>query len=154
MKKLITLILLTMAATIAATAQSAKKITQIDNSPEATFGQLSYLIGTDSAIVSDDMSEQQSFEILQKRDYFDSFKSADSDAPVTFAQMALVCSKNWKISESLLYKLTGSSRYAFKQLQALEIIPASAYPNAHPTGHQLLNIITLCIDYSSKKDGE
>ncbi len=148
MKKLVTGILVAFLACVASVAQSAQKIADICDTAEANYGQVCYLIGTNSQLIDDQCSEEESFATIRKSAVFSSEKTAQDS--ITMSDLAFLCSRTWNISESLLYKLTKSPRYAFKQLQALDIIPSNAYPDSKVTGTQLLDIITMCIDYSEK----
>ncbi len=147
MKKIIMGALFATVLTFAAGAQSAQKVSEIDESPAATYGQFSYLIATYSSTIDDSASYSYAFDTLKKTGDID----ADllSTDPVPLSVVAKICCDTWKINGSLMYKLTKAPRYAFRQLQALNIIPKTANPTTYPSGHQLLNIITRCIDFSS-----
>jgi len=149
MKKLFAGLIFATLISVAANAQSAQKITEIDESGTISYGQFCYLIATSTSIISDDSTYQQAFDEIRKTGVFYSDVSATD--PIPLSDIAMLCSKTWKIEASLMYKLTKAPRYAFRQLQALEIIPLTSNPTSYSSGHQVLNIVTLCIDYDENR---
>ena len=149
MKRVFPLLFLAILTAVGASAQSAQRITEIDEAVEISYGQFCYLIGTSTAEVDDNATYLQAFETIRKTGIFRSDVMAID--PIPLYDIALLCSKTWNIKGSLMYMATKSARYAFKQMQALEMIPLTADPVSTATGHQVLNIITKCIDYGSEK---
>ena len=149
MKKILAGILFAMLCMFAAEAQSSQKIVEIDGSDTITYGQFCYLIATAEGTVSDSASFQQAFDEVRKTGVF--YSDVLSTDPIPMMDAAYLCTKTWNIKGSLMYQLTKAPRYAFKQMQALDIIPLTSTPTSLISGHQALNVITLCIDYASKK---
>lgn len=149
MKRVFPVLFFALLTALGANAQSAQKITEIDEAVEISYGQFCYLIGTSTSTVDDSATYLQAFETIRKTGVFRSDVMAID--PIPLYDIALLCSKTWNIKGSLLYMATKSARYAFKQMQALDMIPLTADPMSPATGHQVLNIITKCIDYSSEQ---
>ena len=55
--------------------------------------------------------------------------------------------KTWKIKGGLMYSITKANRYAFRELQYLGFIAATEYPNKKPSGLEMLNLLTKCMEY-------
>ena len=149
MKKIMAFLLFSLFISIAAFSQSAEKISEIDAADKITYGQFCYLVSTATSSISDSASYEEAFAQVRKTAVFDSDIIAADFIPMSY--IALLCSKTWNISESLMYKITKAPRYAFKQLQALEIISQTSDPSSFASGHQVLNIITKCIEFGEER---
>ena len=131
-----------------AAAQSAEKIADIDETEKVSYGQFCYLIATNSGTLSDGATYQEAFDAIRRTSVF--YSNVLPNDPIPMSDVALLCSQTWNIQESLMYRLTKAPRYAFRQLQALDIIPLTASPTSTSSGHQILNVITLCIDFAGE----
>lgn len=135
-----------------ASAQSANRVTEILGEKQVTYGEIAYLADSELNLVKESASYDEALNIAIEKGLIKG--SPASTDPIDYAAFAYACSKTWNINESLFYKITKSPRYAFKQLQALGIIPTTADPAQTITGRNALNIITLCIEQFGSEGGE
>lgn len=150
MKKIISIIF-ALFLVLSAYAQSADIITDILESEEVTFGQISYLTAVQMKIVDDSASYEDAVVALYENGYIPIIE--EFDAPVPAVDLAYLYSKLWNIKGGLLYRITkGAPRYAFRQFQADGIVSADMDPSAYISGEKALSIYTACINKYSDFD--
>ena len=120
-------------------SQSSEKISAILNSEKITCGQLAYLAGTYTNEVPEDSDEEGAFEILAKAGYFPAECAASTE--LTLKQTSFVLAKAVNLKGGLLYTLTGSPRYAFRELKAIGALPSSADPDMKLSGRDALGLM-------------
>ena len=143
MKRAIVFLVFCMFMT-AAFAQSADKVTDILNSPKATYGQASYICASAKSLIEDDASYEEAFQVLKEEGFIKGSHSADE--PIKIKHLAKLCVKTWDVQNSIMYRITGASRYALRVMKAEGVIADSKDPSSIPSGIDLLNIITACLD--------
>ena len=150
MKKIISIIF-ALFLVLSAYAQSADIITDILESEEVTFGQISYLTAVQMKIVDDSASYEDAVVALYENGYIPSLE--DALVPVPAVDLAYLYSKLWNIKGGLMYRLTkGSPRYAFRQFQSDGIIGVDVDPANYISGEKALSIYTSCINKYSDFD--
>ena len=127
-------------------SQSAKKITEIINAENVTYGQFSYLIANALSLASENSTDDEALSILQENKIAKENKS--SKDILTAKEASFVCANGWNISGSLMYKLVPSSHYAFKLLKAKKFIPATMESSHKLTGHEALFLVNHLLEVS------
>lgn len=128
-------------------SQSSEKVSTIIAADNATAGQIAYLAGTYTNLVSEDDDYARSFVVMSDAGYFPSRTSVDET--VSLLQASYIFAKAVNLKGGLLYSLTGSARYAFKELKAKGILPATSDPDMKISGRDAINIFNECINLSS-----
>jgi hypothetical protein len=60
----------------------------------------------------------------------------------------------WIKKGGLMYSITKSPRYAFREMQSLGLVDYAKYPNQSLTGKEALNIMSKCIKiYEAENNG-
>ena len=150
MKRIISIIFALFLA-ISAYAQSADVITDILETEEVTFGQVSYLTAVQMKVVDDSASYEDAVTALYEHGYIPVLE--DYDVPVPAVDLAYLYSKLWEIKGGLMYRITkGAPRYAFRQFQSDGIIGTDMDPSNYVSGEKALSIYTSCINKYSDFD--
>ncbi|MBP5358751.1 MAG: hypothetical protein J6Y69_06165 [Treponema sp.] len=153
MKKSVLLIAIMLFIAGIAGAQSAERVTEILQEKQVTYGEIAYLAASELNLIQANASYDDAIKAAVNEGILKG-NPASTD-PINYKDLAYACCKTWNISGSLFYKMTKSPRYAFKQLQAIGIIPANADPSQKVSGRNALNIISACIEsFESEGDAE
>ena len=150
MKKILSLVFCLFVC-LSAYAQSADVITELLESKEATFGQVSYI----AAVQKNLISENDSFEAAVKALYDNGMipEMEDPSASIPLVDIAYIYSRLWPIEGGLMFRITnGSPRYAFKQLQADGVLSSNSEPSDFVSGAKALSIYTSCVNKYSDFD--
>nr|MBP3282386.1 hypothetical protein [Treponema sp.] len=143
MKKIMMAAAFALATVFAANAQSAEKLTEILDASEVSLAQLSYIAGTCGFNLPDNSNYTTAFEEMKRRGYFG--QNAKESDKATLAQASYLFMKATKIDGGLMYRITDSPRYAFKELKARGIIPQTAEASLKFSGHEALDLLNSCI---------
>src|SRR5574344_2148829 len=129
-------------------AQSAEQITTILNTDKATYGQIAYIAAVYQGLVPDSADEEQAVKALSKAGIISS--SAKPNDVVCLGTVSFICAKATGMKGGLWYTIHPCARYAFRQLKADNIIPATADPAMVITGRDALGIFNGCLkNYTS-----
>ena len=151
MKKSVLLIAIMLFIAGIAGAQSAEKVTEILQEKQVTYGEIAYLTASELNLIQANASYDDAVQVAVQQGLIKGTPSASD--PINFAGLAYACSKTWNISGSLFYKMTKSPRYAFKQMQAMGIIPANADPSQKVSGRNAMYVISACIEAYDQEGG-
>lgn len=143
MKKLLSFVFFVFSFLLSAYSQSSEKISDIVNEEKITFGQLSYLIGTCNSWIEDSCSYDEAFSVLKEKKFFQNDKR--SDEPARLDEISHAITKALKIKGGLLYRITDSKRYAFKELKAMDIISQNSDPSSKISGRDAIGILYTLI---------
>ena len=144
MKKIILAAAIALAAICGANAQSSEKISEILDSKMVTLGQVSYLAGACGYNLPESSNYTTAFEEMKRRKFL-SASSRESDA-ATLEQASYLFMKAAKLNGGLMYRITDSKRYAFKELKARGLIPQTAPASLPINGHEALDLLNSCIE--------
>lgn len=143
MKKYLS-ILLFLFLGIGAYAQSANVITEILNSPAATFGQVCYLSAVHQNLIDEGASYEDAVSALYQNNQISQI--IDVEKNISIIDAAHIYSFMWNVNGGLMYRLTkGSPRYVFRQFQADGIIPSDVEPASLLSGSGALSLYTSCL---------
>lgn len=150
MKKIVS-VLFSLVLGFSLYAQSADVITELLESEEATFGQVSYLVAVQKELISESDSYDAAVQALYENGIIPNLE--DSEAPIPLVDIAYMYSRLWNVEGGLMYRLTkGSPRYTFKQFQADGIISSRQEPSDYVSGAKALSIYTSCVNKYSDFD--
>ncbi len=150
MKKVLS-VLFVLLAGISLYAQSADVITEILESKEATFGQVSYLAAVQSNFINENDSFETAVKALTDNGIMPFYE--DPEEPIPLVDIVYIYSRLWPIKGGLMYRLTkGSPRYVFRQFMADGIINSKQEPSDYVTGAKALSIYTSCVNRYSGFD--
>lgn len=138
---LISLLLLLFAAAVS--AQSADAVTKMIEADEATVGDTAYFLAVYLNAVPESSPASAALSALQ--DSGICLAGASADDVLTYKVFAGMLMRAWDVKGGLMYSLTGSDRYALRELQAQGFIPSSVDPMAAVTGYQTLAIFNDCM---------
>jgi len=125
-------------------AQSADIITEILDSPEATFGQVCYLSAVQQQLIDESASYDDAVSALYQNNQIPQLVDAGKAIPIIDA--AYIYSYMWNIKGGLMYRLTkGSPRYVFRQFQSDGIISSDVEPKSPLSGAGALSLYTSCL---------
>lgn len=130
----------------AVSGQSAEKISALLKATQITKGQTAYLAATFQNLINDNASEEEAFKVLAEMNYFSSKESADE--PVKLAKVCQVFAKSVSLKGGLLYSITHSSRYAYREFKAKGILPAEVDPSLKVSGRDAIAILDGCSKFS------
>lgn len=125
-------------------AQVAGRITQIINTDQVTYGQISYISAVATGLAQETDSYEKCFEILQSENIITGNHALKD--PVSVKHFANIICKAWDVNNSVMYRFFKTPRYALKQLKAAGVIPDSYYPERILTGSEAMNIFTTCLE--------
>ena len=132
-------------------AQSADVITQILETEEVTYGQICYLSAVRQNLISEDDSFDKAVSVIEDSAQLN--RVLGTDYKIDVQATAHLFMQIWPDEKGgLLYRITGSPRYAYKHLKALNIIPDSYDPHSNLSGFQALNILTSCMNTFGSED--
>lgn len=152
MKKIIS-ILISCFFVAVSYAQSADVITDILESPEATYGHVCYLSAVQQGLIDENASFDDAVKVAYDKGIIPEVVSADTAIPAV--NLVYIFSQLWDVKGGLMFLITkGSPRYAFKQFQADGVIPGTMDPASHMTGAAALSVYTASLskygDFSLK----
>ena len=134
-------------------AQSADVITELLESKEATFGQVSYLAAVQTNLIGEQDSYEAAVNALYEKGLIPVLE--DPEAPIPLVDVVYIYSRLWPINGGLMYRITkGSPRYVFKQFQADGILNSKQEPGDFISGAKALSIYTSCVNKYSGFDME
>lgn len=125
-------------------SQSADKVSELISEQQATYGQTSYLCASALGLIKDNATYDESVVILMQNGILPG--SVKTDEKITMQNLASMCASTWNVEGSFMLKVFNNSRYAFKHLKAEGIIPENYDPDRIPSGRDVLNTITACIE--------
>ena len=129
-------------------AQKADAVTTMIETEKVTFSQVAYFAATYLEFLPDIASEQEAMNAISLRGI-----SSIPDKPyeqLSYQKFAQICMNTWIKKGGLMYSITKSPRYAFREMQSLGLINYQKYPNQSLSGKEALNIITKCIEIYEK----
>lgn len=150
MKKSIFFIILGLILTFSISAQNADLVTKIIETEKVSFSQVAYFSATYLGYLPDITTEQEAVNAISLRGI--ASIPENPYRPVTYKKFAQICMNAWIKKGGLLYSITKSPRYAFREMQALGLIDYSKYPNQSLSGKEALNIMSKCIGIYEKEN--
>lgn len=124
-------------------SQSSEKVSVILNTDKVTLGQVAYLAGVYGFNIPEESNFKSAFEDLKRRKLVN-YDSSENDL-ATLEQTAFILMKATNMKGGIMYRITQSKRYAFKELKARGIIPQKMIPTAKITGHDIFGLLNSCI---------
>ena len=145
MKKKIIFICLFLCLSFVCFGQSADFISKMIEAEQVTYEDVAYLCAINLELISEEDFGKEALSALEKAKVFSMPKNPTET--VSYAALANMFMKTWKIKGGLMYSITKANRYAFRELQYLGFIAATEYPNKKPSGLEMLNLLTKCMEY-------
>lgn len=129
--------------TISLYSQSADSVTNILESQQVNYAQVSYFVAVHLELLPDGANEQQAMNVLTLANISDIPENPYK--PLTYKKFSQMCMNAWIKKGGLMYSITKSPRYAFREMQSLGLISLQKYPNQYLSGKEALNIMSKCI---------
>ena len=101
MKKIVS-VLFSLVLGFSLYAQSADVITELLESEEATFGQVSYLVAVQKELISESDSYDAAVQALYENGIIPNLE--DAQAPIPLVDIAYMYSRLWNVEGGLIYK--------------------------------------------------
>ncbi len=121
-----------------ANAQSAEKITEIIDSPEATGEQAAYLAAVYSGLCQESASMEDCLAAAAEKNWIDSSKGKSQ---IKLKELCFLYAKALNVKGGLFYRMTKSPRYAFKEFKAMGLLDKAADPDMSVQGQNALNLL-------------
>ena len=137
-RKLLTTFLF-LAFLLPAFSQNAAEIENILDTKEITFEQAVYF----TLAAALDIPRNQAFAHAVQNGWLP--KAARSTNPITLSSLSLLVMKAFDIKGGMMYRITGSRRYAFREMKYRDFITGRVYPNQKVSGEQFLQILSTAI---------
>ncbi len=125
-------------------AQSSQKLSEYLDVDFLTNAQASYLAAAYKNLIPEDATYSQAFQALKETTPF--LNSADENDYITLMDISKIYADAANLRGGLLYRLTKSRRYAFKELKAQGILPETADPSSKVTGRDAIAIFNGCLE--------
>lgn len=127
-------------AAVNASAQSANAVSEMIETPAVRYSQAAYFM---AVAVNPDIPESEALDFCI---HFGLCTTpSDPEKLITLSELAGMCMRTFNLRGGILYSITKSNHYAFREMQAKGFIPKSADPSATITGSNALVMITECI---------
>ena len=133
-------------------AQNADLVTKIIETDKVSFAQVAYFSATYLGFLPDIATEQEAVNAISLRGI-----SSIPENPykqITYQKFAQICMNTWIKKGGLMYSITKSPRYAFREMQSLGLIDYKKYPNQSLSGKEALNIMSKCITIYEKENSK
>lgn len=127
--------------------QEASKITEILEAPQLTKGQASYIVASWLDPANETLDFDQATQVVIEQGLLKG--NSNSTEAIRLDELAGMCMKAWDVPGGLLYMITKSNWYAFKELKARRYLTANDYPSSSVTGFRGLNIMYSCMEYNN-----
>ncbi|MBO5236591.1 MAG: hypothetical protein J6B32_05745 [Spirochaetaceae bacterium] len=149
MKKIFTIsVLLFLFTSIATFGQSADIFSEIIEAEELTVQQAAY-IPCSWLNPQSDLSFQDAFSFFCEKGWLD--PKTPADEPISLKEFSGICMKTWNIPGGLMYKITKSNWYAFKELRAKGFLHSYDDPSMKVSGEKALDLIYQCMEYAENR---
>lgn len=128
--------------TVAANAQVNEILDKIYQNEQVDTNQGIWLLLTGAEILPEDSSLEEAMQWAESS--LKGFNNTQDNLSQGLLAQALL--EAYPLPKGLMYRLTGSQRYALRDLQYLEIIPSNAQTNEPVSGFELVNSLGLVLD--------
>ena len=153
MKKNVCIALFLSFLCFGAFSQSADKLTEMLNAQTVTIEQLSYFAANYLNLAGETATGEEALSAL--KEHIDFSRIQNTASALSAKDCAYLCCQVWGIRGGIMFRITKLPRYAFRELKALEIIPASTDPYTKISGRDALYIMTKCAqDAENNTSGE
>ncbi len=123
-------------------AQSADAVSAMIETPAVSFCQAAYFMAV-YAVDSDAISEAEALDFCIDAGLCSI--PSDPEKLITLSELAGMCMRTFNLKGGIMYTITKSNHYAFREMQAKGFIAKNADPSATVTGSNALILITECI---------
>lgn len=147
-KKFVFLFSLILNLSFSAYSQSADKMSEILETQTVTYGQVSYLACVFSNTIDEDVTYDKALATMKSNSLVP--MSVKTNDPIKLGKVAQIFARAANLKGGLMYTITKSQRYSFKELKAQDILPQNADPSMKISGREALAILQECIDANSK----
>ena len=127
--------------------QQAEIITEILESTEVTWGDMSYIAASYINVDEANLNKNSAFEFLKECNIIS--PNVNITEPINMAELSGLCMKTFNMKGGLFYTISKSNWYAFKELKALGFLVKNADPHSKISGFDAMNIIYNCMEYDS-----
>ena len=84
-------------------------------------------------------ASQAAFALAREKGWLPA--NAENGSPITFSGLSFLMMKAFDINGGIMYELTGSRRYAYREMKSRGFITGRAYSNLAVSGEQFLQIL-------------
>ena len=133
------LILFSMFVVTFCFAQNSQKISEILETEEISKGQASYFVCVYNSFGEEDLSENESFDFLCEKFFFD--ESENSDEKISLSKACFLIGKSANMKGGIFYSIFKSPRYAFREFKSLGILPQNVEPNQTVSGTEFIALL-------------
>ncbi len=152
MKKTIIFTFIALIFSFSISAQNADLVTKIIETEKVSFSQIAYFSATYLEYLPDIATEQEAVNAISLRGICTIPENPYK--PITYQKFAQICMNTWIKKGGLMYSITKSPRYAFREMQSIGLVDYAKYPNQSLTGKEALNIMSKCIKiYEAENNG-
>jgi hypothetical protein len=132
------------AAAASAGAQSNEFVDGLLAKPEASFGQVSYLVLVASDNIGEDADEARAFDLLQNLKWAPAGAAVNS--PVRLDEYALILMRAFGMKGGIMQRVAPSPRYAYRELAYLQVIQGRSDPAQRVSGTAAVQMLGRVFD--------
>jgi outer membrane protein OmpA-like peptidoglycan-associated protein len=132
--------------------QTAANMDELLDSREITWAQACRFVLPASGVLGEHAAAPAAFDAARERGWLP--KGAAADGSVNLGGLSFLIMKSFSIKGSLLYALFPGSRYAYRQMDYLGLIPGLRDPALNVSGERLLQILGRVLNYRGDEEPE
>lgn len=125
-------------------AQMAERVTVASETKAMTYKQAGYFLAAEQELVQDTATDDEAMQALVAAGICP--MPRNSASPITYAELAGLCMKIWKLHGGLMYSMTKADRYAFRELQDKGFIGSDVDPSSSVSGFNFFVVLQYCLD--------
>jgi hypothetical protein len=130
--------------------QTAADMDELLDTRAITWAQACGFVLPAAGALDPDVSAETAFEMAREKGWLP--KGASAQSPLNLGGLSLLIVQSFSIKKSLLFVLFPGPRYAYRQLEYLELMPGLRDPEMRVSGERFLNILSWVLNY--RGDGE
>lgn len=133
-------------------SQTASAVTQTLSSDSATYGDACYYMASYLGIVPDTADAEEAYSALCAEGICR--EGMECGGALTYGALAGLCMNTFDMHGGIMYSLTKSDHYAFRELQSRKFIDERRDPQEKVPGAVMLNIINRCTESAGGEEDD
>jgi len=128
--------------------QSADMVSKLIEADSVTYEDFAYFCAINLNLIDDETSPAEAMVALDNAKIFSMPKNPKDT--ISYGTLANMCMRTWGVKGGLMYRITKSDYYAFKEIQYLGFVSKTENPNKKVSGIDALNMITRFLEIAEK----
>lgn len=131
-------------------SQTAENVSRTITYDYASLGDTCYYLAVYKELVPDEATARDSYTMMCDKKLC--HLKMNPMYAVNYKQLAGLCMKTFGFRGGIMYGITHSDHYAFRELQARGYISSETDPRDYVSGSNMLNLINRCVEAESGID--